>query len=131
MLNKLKFWKKKEPKMSLDEEEKVWYKNLGIKIPEPEPTEKEKTITEYKENIQKIQTVIKKKNKKLLLKKTILISYSIMNILVSLIFFSEGKYIIPIMLTLPTFFFLTENYRLTGVWENYLIKKNIEKMAIH
>ena len=130
MLNKLKFWKKKEPKMSVDEEEAQWYKNLGIKIPEPEPTEKEKTITEYKENITKVKGIISQKNKKLMLKKAILIIYGLLHIGLSITFFMKNEFLLPIGVLLPTAFFMYANYQLSDELESHLVRLKIKKHSI-
>ena len=130
ILNKLKFWKKKEPKMSVDEEEKVWYKNLGIKIPEPETTKKEKTITEYKENITKVKGIIAEKNKKLMLKKAILIIYGLLHIGLSFTFFMKNEFLLPIGVLLPTAFFIYANYQLSDELESHLVRLKIKKHSI-
>ena len=130
ILDKLKFWKKKEPKMSVDEEEAQWYKNLGIKIPEPEPTEKEKTITEYKENITKVKGIISQKNKKLMLKKAILIIYGLLHIGLSITFFMKNEFLLPIGVLLPTAFFMYANYQLSDELESHLVRLKIKKHSI-
>ena len=130
ILNKLKFWKKKEPKMSVDEEEKVWYQNLGIKIPEPETKEKEKTITEYKENITKVKGIISQKNKKLMLKKAILIIYGLLHIGLSITFFIKNEFLLPIGVLLPTTFFMYANYQLSDELESHLVRLKIKKHSI-
>ena len=130
ILDKLKFWKKKEPKMSVDEEEAQWYKNLGIKIPEPEPTEKEKTITEYKENITKVKGIISQKNKKLMLKKAILIIYGLLHIGLSITFFMKNEFLLPIGVLLPTAFFMYANYQLSDELESHLVRLKIKTHSI-
>jgi len=116
--------------MSVDEEEKVWYKNLGIKIPEPETTKKEKTITEYKENITKVKGIISQKNKKLMLKKAILIIYGLLHIGLSITFFIKNEFLLPIGVLLPTTFFMYANYQLSDELESHLVRLKIKKHSI-
>jgi len=132
ILDKFKFWKKKEANITVDEEEVLWFKKAGIPLPTAEkpPTEIEKTVDDYKEIITKVKGIISQKNKKLMLKKAILIIYGLLHIGLSITFFMKNEFLLPIGVLLPTAFFIYANYQLSDELESHLVRQQIKKHSI-